>query len=170
MKEIEFHTYRFCNGVKLNKRQDSIRVNFFSYELFDPEKDKVTYRNTWVTDIIVSPDNVEKLVTGGRARWSIENEGFNTLKNNGYHIEHNFGHGKKYLSMNFFVFNLIAFFMHQIFRIADKLYNGARATVSSLSEFWSRLRGLVNSLVFEDWYMILDLIQNPDDYKLVRST
>ena len=74
----------------MNKRKDSIQVNFFEYELFNPEADKVTYRNTWITDFIVSPDNIKKLVEGGRARWSIENEGFNTLKNNGYHIEHNF--------------------------------------------------------------------------------
>ena len=32
---------------------------------------------------------------GGRARWKIENETFNTLKNQGYHFEHNYGHGKK---------------------------------------------------------------------------
>jgi hypothetical protein len=28
------------------------------------------------------------LVKGGRARWKIENEAFNTLKNQGYHLEH----------------------------------------------------------------------------------
>ena len=30
--------------------------------------------------------NVETIVTCGRARWKIENEGFNLLKNNGYHM------------------------------------------------------------------------------------
>ena len=29
----------------------------------------------------VSEKNVRELVKGGRARWKIENEGFNTLKN-----------------------------------------------------------------------------------------
>jgi hypothetical protein len=28
------------------------------------------------------------MVRGARARWKIENETFNTLKNQGYHIEH----------------------------------------------------------------------------------
>ncbi len=37
---------------------------------------------------------VELLVKAGRARWKIENEGFNTLKDQGYHLEHNIGHGK----------------------------------------------------------------------------
>ena len=140
--------------------------NFFEYELFNPKADRVTYRNNWVTDIAVSPDNIEKLVRGGRARWSIENEGFNTLKNNGYHIEHNFGHGKKFLSMNFFVFNLLAFYMHQIFRLSDEAYNEARSTVSSLAGFWHKLKGLVDTHIFDSWYMLLDLIRG---YKLVRS-
>ncbi len=56
--------------------------------------------------------NAEQLVKAGRARLKIENKGFNTLKNHGYHLEHNFGHGKQYLSEAFFILNLIAFFMH----------------------------------------------------------
>jgi hypothetical protein len=32
---------------------------------------------------------------GGRARWKIENETFNTLKNQGYNFEHNYGLGEK---------------------------------------------------------------------------
>ena len=83
------HIYRWSNGVNLNGRDDSIRVNFLEYELFNSEKDKITYRNNWVTDIVISEANVQDLVRGGRARWKIENETFNTLKNQGYDIEHN---------------------------------------------------------------------------------
>jgi hypothetical protein len=36
---------------------------------------------------------------------SPDNETFNTLKNQGYHIEHNYGHGEKNLSMMFFMLN-----------------------------------------------------------------
>jgi len=77
--------------------------------------------NSWVTDIPVSEENIRELVRGGRCRWKIENETFNTLKNQGYHIEHNFGHGKKNLSMNFFLLNLLAFFTHQILELTDLL-------------------------------------------------
>ena len=48
------------------------------------------------TDITITEDNIIELVKGGRARWKIENEAFNTLKNQGYHLEHNFGHGEKH--------------------------------------------------------------------------
>ena len=53
---------------------------------------------------------------------SPDNETFNTLKNQGYHIEHNYGHGEKNLSMMFFMLNLLAFFTHQILEFTDLLY------------------------------------------------
>ena len=48
----------------------------------------------WVTDIELTKDTVEAVMRGGRCRWHIENQTFNTLKNQGYNIEHNYGHGK----------------------------------------------------------------------------
>jgi hypothetical protein len=54
-----------------------------------------------VTDLRVSKRKVYKLMRGGRARWKIENETFNTLKNQGYNFEHNYGHGEQHLSVVF---------------------------------------------------------------------
>ena len=38
--------------------------------------EKRTFRNTRVTDIHITHENVVELVRGGRARWKIENECF----------------------------------------------------------------------------------------------
>jgi hypothetical protein len=92
---------------------------------------KVTYHNSWVTDIQGSSDNVVQLVKAGRARWKIENETFNTMKNQGFHLEHNFGYGKKHLLMNFFVLNLLAFTIHQILELSDRGYQYCRSKFSS---------------------------------------
>ncbi len=43
------------------------------------------------TDILISIANAEKIARGGRARWKIENETFNTRKNLGYNFEHTAG-------------------------------------------------------------------------------
>ncbi len=51
-------------------------------------------RFSWVTDRDVKPRLGSLYVRGGRSRWRIENETFNTLKNQGYHMEHIYGHGK----------------------------------------------------------------------------
>ena len=60
----------------------------------------------------VSRENVEDIAACARARWKIENETFNVLINNGYHLEHNFGHGKQHLAMIFATLNLLAFAIH----------------------------------------------------------
>ena len=94
---------------------------------------KISYNCSWVTNIPVNEANVTKLVKGGRAKWKIENENFNSLKNQGYHAEHNYGHGKKNLSFNFFILILLAFFMHQIFEPTNPLYQKYTKNVEVLS-------------------------------------
>jgi len=155
------HRYRWINNVPLNGSKDADNVNFFQYELIP--KNKVTYRNSWVTDIAVDELNVVDLVKGGRARWKIENETFNTLKNQGYHIEHNYGHGSQHLSMNFFVLNLMAFYMHQIFELTDRLYQRCRLKTSSRKAFFSLLRYTFQLLLFRDWQHFLNFIHAPPD-------
>jgi hypothetical protein len=155
------HRYRWVNSVPLNGSKDADNVNYFQYELI-PEN-KVTYRNSWVTDIPVDEHNVVDLVKGGRARWKIENEAFNTLKNQGYHIEHNYGHGNQYLSTNFFVINLLAFYMHQIFELTDRLYQQCRLKTSSRKEYFSLLRHTFQILLFRDWQHFLNFIHAPPD-------
>jgi hypothetical protein len=155
------HRYRWINAVPLNGSKDADEVNFFEYELIP--KDKATYRNSWVTDIIVDEHNVLELVKGGRPRWKIENETFNTLKNQGYHIEHNYGHGQRHLSMNFFVLNLLAFYMHQIFELTDRLYQRCRDKVSSRKEYFSLLPHMFQMLLFRNWQHMLNFIHAPPD-------
>ena len=41
-------------------------------------------------DASQKPAIIVKMVQAGRLRWKIENEGFNTQKNQGYHLHHKF--------------------------------------------------------------------------------
>jgi hypothetical protein len=155
------HCYQWVNGVPLNGTKDAGPVNFFKYQIISKSK-KITYQNSWVTDFIVDQNNVVELVKGGRARWKIENETFNTLKNQGYHIEHNFGHGQQNLSMVFFVLNLSAFYVHQILELTDRLYQNVRYTkFTSRKEFWNQLRCTFRILVFRNFEHMLAFILNP---------
>ncbi len=123
--------------MPLNGTKDADLVNFFQYQIVS-KNGKANCKNSWVTDIHVDKNNVVTLVRGGRARWKIENETFNTLKNQGYHIEHNFGHGQQNLSMIFFVLNLLAFYVHQILQLTDWLYQTVRyKKFTSLKEYWN---------------------------------
>ncbi|NOT80186.1 MAG: hypothetical protein HOP07_14415 [Bacteriovoracaceae bacterium] len=66
---------------------------------------------TFITDIAVTKNNIVQLAEGGRTRWKIENETFNTLKNRGYNLEHNYGHGEKNLTHNFIMSMFLAFLL-----------------------------------------------------------
>lgn len=153
----------WINGVPLNGTAGADEVNFFQFKIINTAGE-MTYKNSWVTNISIDRKNIKNLVRGGRARWKIENETFNTLKNQGYHLEHNFGHGKKNLSMTFFMLNLLAFFTHQILELADILYQKCRQDFSSRKEFWNQLRYTIRFMVFESWESMLKKIIAPPDF------
>jgi hypothetical protein len=140
--------------VPLNGNKNSPWVNYFEYWIVS-DKEKINYHSSWVTDLALEKANVAQMVKGGRCRWKIENETFNTLKNQGYHLEHNFGHGEKNLSMNFFLLNLLAFFMHQIFQLTDLLYQRCYAKIGNRQELWNFFRSVIKVLIFSSWEELL---------------
>ena len=154
------YLYEWVNEIPLNGYLKGEVVNYIEFRIVNAEGEQ-TYHNSWATDIEVSKENVKELVKGGRARWKIENEGFNTLKNHAYHLEHNFGHGQKNLSEAFFVLNLLAFFVHQILELTDGLYQSGRAGFSSRKEFWSAIRATFRLLLFDSWEQVLQRMNSP---------
>ncbi len=153
------YCYEWVNQVALTGAKDAVNVNFIEFRII--KKGKQTYHNSWITDIEVSQENVKRLVRAARARWKIENEGFNTLKNQGYHLEHNFGHGNTHLSSAFFLLNLLGFYLHQILELTDRLYQRCRAEFSARTEFWNIIRATFRLFIFEDWEQVLSRIIAP---------
>jgi len=161
------HLSEWLNGVPLNGNAETVAVNYFSYKKISVDavgNEKINYWNSWVTDVEVTEENVEPLVKGGRCRWKIENECFNTLKNQGYHIEHNYGHGEKNLCFNFLLLTLIAFSFHQILECADKLFQACRKKFGSKWHMWESLRAYIKILIFDSWEHLLDFALDPPKY------
>jgi len=102
------YTYRYANQVPLAEGADALKVNWCEVTVTNVQGE-VLYRNAFITDFAITDDNVAAIVAAGRARWKIENENNNTLKTKGYHLEHNFGHGKKHLSSLLAAMNILAF-------------------------------------------------------------
>ena len=71
----------------------------------------------YCTNIELTPKNLVSVIETGRSRWKIENENFNTMKNHGYNLTHNFGHGKKTLGSIFVVAAYIAFNLQILLRL-----------------------------------------------------
>ena len=155
------HEYEWVTGVPLNGSPDAPLINFIQFRII--KDGEVKYRNAWVTDLVPTTDNIVQLVRAARARWKIENEGFNTLKNQGYHLKHNFGHGDRHLSEALFVVNLLAFFMHQIFELVDGMYQRVRTFFSSRRAFWDEVRSAFRLFLFTSWDQVLERMNSPPE-------
>ena len=133
------HRFRFVNDVPLNASNADVRVNFIEY--WESSADKVQHFS-WVTDFRVSTRNVYPLMRGGRARWKIENETFNTLKNQGYNFEHNYGHGEWHLSVVFAMLMMLAFLVDQAQQLCCALFRAVWVKLGSKRMLWERMRAL----------------------------
>jgi hypothetical protein len=133
------HRFRFVNDVPLNASNRDVRVNFIEY--WEISHTKVQHFS-WVTDLRVSKRNVFHLMRGGRARWKIENETFNTLKNQGYNFEHNYGHGEQHLSVVFAMLMMLAFLVDQTQQLCCALFQAVWAKLGSKRLLWERMRAL----------------------------
>ena len=133
------HRFRFVNQVPLNASNADVHVNFIEY--WEMGADRVQHFS-WVTDLRVNKRNVYALMRGGRARWKIENETFNTLKNQGYNFEHNYGHGMKNLSVVFATVMMLAFLVDQTQQLCCALFRAVWAKLGSKRLLWERMRAL----------------------------
>jgi len=139
------HRFRFINQIRLNASNQDVRVNFIEY--WEIKGDKVQHF-CWITDLTVTKLNVFDLMRGGRARWKIENETFNTLKNQGYNFEHNYGHGKQNLSVNFALLMMLAFLVDQVQQLAFPLFQAVLKKEGSRKRLWQHMRALFYTLEF----------------------
>lgn len=155
----QFHTYtyRYANGVPLAEGDDALKVNWCELTVTDPAG-KVVYLNGFITDFKITDQNVAGLVAAGRARWKIENENNNTLKTKGYHLEHNFGHGKEHLSSLLAAMNILAFLYHTFLSFTDANYRLIRATLPTRKTFFDDLRALTRYLLFPNWDALMDFM------------
>ena len=133
------HRFRFLNDVPLNASHAEVRVNFLEY--WEMGQDKVQHFS-WITDLRVTTRNVFHLMRGGRARWKIDNETFNTLKNQGYHFEHNYGHGERHLSVVFAMLMMLAFLVDQAQQLCCALFRAVWLKLGSKRLLWERMRAL----------------------------
>jgi Transposase DDE domain len=133
------HRFRFVNDMPLNASNADVRVNFIEYWEIGATK---VQHFSWVTDLRVSKRNVYHLMRGGRARWKIENETFNTLKNQGYNFEHNYGHGQQHLSVVFATVMMLAFLVDQTQQLCCALFQAVWAKLGSKRLLWERMRAL----------------------------
>ena len=87
----------------------------------------------------------------GNCCWKVENETYNTLKNQGYHLEHNYGHGQQHLATVFAQLMMLAFLIDQVQESWCRLFQAARNRFHARIVLWERLRNLFLTFRIADW-------------------
>ena len=154
-KGLEVKCY-WKNNVALNKSESTL-VNFCKVVEYQ-KSGEAKYVGQWITNIEITAENAGDIAAGGRARWMIENECFNTLKQHQFHMGHNYGHGKKNLSFNFYGMLLLAFLCQQIGLNADKLVKSARMKSVTQSNFWQNVRSLLQFVIIDSGEYLMGVV------------
>lgn len=154
--------YRWYEDIPLNK-SCTIKVTVIKAYVITTNKDgkqNSTIAGVWATNLAVNESNIIKITKAARARWKVENQCFNALKNSGYELTHNWGHVKGE-SFNFYILTMIAFYIHQIFELTDRLFQLCREVCVTYSDLWEELCGLFRLMLFESWeHMLVKCMEN----------
>lgn len=157
-RQCETDTYAFAQQLPLRDGATALEVNWCELTTTDATG-KVRYHNAWVTDHPVTAATVVEMVAAGRARWKIENENNNTLKTQGYHLTHNFGHGKQHLATTLVTLNLLAFLIHTVLAIENAKYQAIRSALGARKRFFRDLQALTCYLYFESFEALLEFMR-----------
>jgi hypothetical protein len=170
IKKKRTQTFRYANRILMNHTHLDLAVNVLDFEEVTEWtsakgqlKREVT-KFTWVTDKTITKDNAPKIMQGGRARWKIENETFNSLKNQGYEFEHNFGHGYKNLSVNMSYLMMMAFLFDQLLELSCKHFQKAlQERFGKRIRLWEKMKAAYEMLSeIPGWTFFMRLIYEPE--------
>lgn len=164
-KEIEMHKnkikhiFRYVNGVPLNDEHFNYQVNVIEYWEEKPNGSKQYF--SWVTSFEITDENVFDLMRAARARWKIENETFNALKNQGYNFEHNYGHGNDNLCSVMTMLMLLAFLIDQVQYLCCDLRKKVKEKLGPWYAVFEKIRTMFQIIVWNNWAQLYELLINP---------
>lgn len=146
-------TYEYANNVPIRDSDDALKASFIMETIRLAGRDEVLGRHSFISNLALKNDlEAEKAASFGRKRWKSENEGHNALKNQGYNINHNYGHGKENLANNTVVLCLIAMMIHVILAFVNqKGFGTLRKLSSTLHACIEAIRGVFRLIGCRNW-------------------
>jgi len=157
-QRYELWHYRYALRVPLRADAQSLSVNWCEVTITDAATGQLLYHNAWATDHALTESGLHDFVVAARTRWKSENENNNILKNYGYHLEHNFGHGQHYLALVLVMLNLLAFLFHTVLDLCDAQYRRVRAELATRQTFFHDVQALTRYLYFNSWQTLIDFM------------
>lgn len=148
---------QWMSNATLNASHPDLLVTFLQQMELN-KNDEPIRRFSWVSSLSVTQENVTKLASGGRSRWKIENETFNTLKNQGYNLEHSYGHGQQNLSTVFLLLMFLAFLVDQVQQATCPLFQAAIGKFRTHKAYWKHLWACYTLLALRSWEELYRMI------------
>jgi len=149
---------RSINDVLWRSGDDALSVHWFEITVVNAKTGEQLSHNSCITTHRLTADNVVAVAQSGRGRWKIANENTNVLKTKGYHLEHNFGHGKQYLSAFLLSLNLLAFLFHTVLEWSDDKYELLRHVLARRPTFFHDIQAFMRYMVFDSWEHLMDFM------------
>ena len=149
---------RYVNQVPLRTGAAALAINFCEVTLTHAATHERLYHTGFGTNHLLTPDTVKPIIQAGRARWKTQNENHNTLKNHGYHLAHNYGHGHQHLATVLIVRNVLAFLLHTVMDLTSEKYRQLRQELGARMTFFDDVRTLMRYLPFASWENLLDFM------------
>jgi len=150
-------TYRYLNNIEYEG-------HIYSWVSCDEHKTRLTdkleetQRFVYITDIDQTPGIVVSCADGGRLRWKIENEGFNTQKNLGYELEHKFSRVSYTAMQNYYHLLQIAHAINQFVEksadMVELLNEHSKQTIKAL---WKELITYLKSIPYSQEQLLIFL-------------
>jgi len=156
------HHFTYYHDVPLNDTHYDYRVNVIEYRKTKSDGKQQAF--SWITRIKITNENIYQLMRAGKARWKIENETFNTLKNQGYNFDHNYRHGYQNLCSVMTMLMLLAFLIDQTQELCCKLYGKVRGKLRTWSNLFLNIRSMMQNFVWDDWGMLYEKLSWKDGH------
>jgi hypothetical protein len=137
--------YRWVENVSY--QDDEKRTWMFHAIQCEETVDGQTTRFAWLTDLRVNARTVVDIaMKGGRARWHIENQGFNRQKNSGLNLEHAFCTDPELLKAYYYLLQ-IAHMMLQVFEAGSLLRRLAADCGRTVAQMFGSLKNIARRLL-----------------------
>lgn len=124
-------TGAYYNGVETITGKTEV-FNVFEYRYKKQEGGETKRVFLWANNIEVTKNNLEKLITAGRGRWKIENEGFNRQKNGIRKIGHLNSRDTKAMK-NHYLLTQISDILMQLYLACNKLVKEIKQSIKNTS-------------------------------------
>jgi len=113
------------------------------------DKEVETKKFVYITSIKQSLETVVGSADGGRLRWKIENEGFNTQKNSGYELEHKYSRVSYTAMQNYYQMLQLAHMINQfVEKSADIVELLKEHSKQTLMDLWKALGTFLHSIPY----------------------